>query len=256
MKLDLNCDLGEGEPNTKTRALMRSIPSANIACGGHAGNLETMRTAVRLALVHNVRIGAHPGLADRENFGRKIVPLKSAELELLILHQVSALEKIVAEAGGRLHHIKAHGALYHMVEAEPNLRKALCDLIRELWPSVRVYCLPDGKLFQEAREHGLSSWGEGFLDRAYNADGSLVARHQPGAVLSLKKFVERLDLIAGKEPIRDVNGDSLRIRAQTWCLHSDTQHAVRFAQLAAQRFKDAPPLHLRQSGRNRNDPQS
>src|SRR5262245_19829280 len=141
MTFDLNCDLGENEPRKITAALMRSVTSANIACGGHAGDLDTMRIAVKLALRHNVRIGAHPGLPDRANFGRLPTPITAADFKTLVLQQVSALERIAHDAGARLHHIKLHGALYHMVEQQPALRRAYLEMLREFWPNALIFSL-------------------------------------------------------------------------------------------------------------------
>src|SRR5256885_15204701 len=119
MKVDLNCDLGEGESVAKTRALMRSITSANVACGGHAGDVRSMETSVRLARQYGVRLGAHPGLPSQ--FGRGIVKLSPAQLELLLLHQIGALERIARFHHVKLHHIKLHGSLYHAADADPAL---------------------------------------------------------------------------------------------------------------------------------------
>src|SRR5947207_3188028 len=124
MQLDLNCDLGEGEPLSRTQTLMRSISSANIACGGHAGSLQTMLRCVRLAKECHVRLGAHPGAWDRESFGRKALRIAPDELGILLLHQVSALEKVARSMGVELHHIKLHGVLYHATESQQGLARS------------------------------------------------------------------------------------------------------------------------------------
>jgi UPF0271 protein len=225
VKFDLNCDLGENEPRARTAALMRYITSANIACGGHAGNLESMRPAVTLALKYHVQIGAHPGLNDRANFGRSVLPISAADLKTLMLQQVSALERIARDAGARLHHIKLHGALYHMVEEKSSLRQAFLEVVREFWPSLIVYSIADGQVGRAAIKAGLKSWGEGFLDRRYTVDGRLVSRNQPGAVLTPGEFQERLASLR-----------NLPIHAKTWCIHSDTKSAVEFARRAKAAF--------------------
>ena len=137
MKLDLNCDLGEGEPLPRTRVLMRWVTSANVACGGHAGDLKTMKACARLARQHGVRLGAHPGPWSRSDFGRGPVRIAPDEFELLLLHQVGALERVAQANGVRLHHIKLHGALYHVSEgneAVANRYVAVCLLRRKKFP--------------------------------------------------------------------------------------------------------------------------
>jgi 5-oxoprolinase (ATP-hydrolysing) subunit A len=225
VKFDLNCDLGENEPRARTATLMRYITSANIACGGHAGNIATMRSAVTLALKYQVQIGAHPGLNDRANFGRSVQPINAADLKTLILQQVSALERIARQAGTRLHHIKLHGALYHMVEEQSALRQAFLEVVREFWSSLIVYSMAGGEVAAEASKAGLKTWREGFLDRRYTVDGQLVSRRQPGAVLTQIQFEERLKSLR-----------NLPIHAKTWCIHSDTKKAVEFARRAKAAF--------------------
>jgi UPF0271 protein len=225
VKFDLNCDLGENEPRARTAALMRYITSANIACGGHAGNLEGMRSAVILTLKHKVQIGAHPGLNDRAKFGRIARTINAADLKTLLLQQVSALERIARDAGARLHHIKLHGALYHMVEEQSALRRAFLEVVREFWPRMIVYSMAGGEVARAAMDAGLKCWAEGFLDRRYTANGFLVPRHQSGAVLTPGEFQERLASLR-----------NLPIHAKTWCIHSDTKSAVEFARRAKAAF--------------------
>src|SRR5438093_1543012 len=144
MKLDLNCDLGEGEPGPRTRALMRWITSANVACGRHAGDLPTMESCVRLAKQFGVRLGAHPGTASRGDFGRAPVEVGADELELLLLEQVGALERLARAAGVRLHHIKLHGALYHASEASDVVARRYLRSVRRWWPRSVPYVRAGG----------------------------------------------------------------------------------------------------------------
>jgi 5-oxoprolinase (ATP-hydrolysing) subunit A len=225
VKFDLNCDLGENEPPARTAALMRYVTSANIACGGHAGDVESMRAAVKLALKNKVQIGAHPGLNDRANFGRIAQAISPAELKTLVLQQVSALERVAHDAGARLHHIKLHGALYHMVEEQNNLRRAFLEGLQEFWPSLTVYSIAGGEVARGAARAGLKSSSEGFLDRGYTKDGRLIPRTQPGAVLTLSEFAQRLESL-----------QRLPIKAKTWCIHSDTKDAIEFARRAKVAF--------------------
>ncbi len=222
VKFDLNCDLGENEPRTRTAALMRYVTSANIACGGHAGDLESMRAAAKLAIKQRVRIGAHPGLNDPRNFGRIARPISAREFKTIVLQQVCALERIIRDEGARLHHIKLHGALYHMVEDERILCRAFVELVKEFWPKLVVYSMAGGQVARAVRRAGLKSWGEGFLDRGHASDGKLIPRSQPGAVLTPGEFKKRLH--------------SLPVSAETWCIHSDTENSVRFARQARAEF--------------------
>src|SRR5262245_44340148 len=146
MKLDLNCDLGEGEPLVRTRALMRWITSANVACGGHAGDTQLMTACVRLARRYGVRLGAHPGPWDRANRGRSRVEISPDELELLLIHQVGALEKIAHAKAAKLHHVKLHGGLYHAVESSETLAKHYVTTVKHWWPGVKIYACAGGRV--------------------------------------------------------------------------------------------------------------
>src|SRR5436309_15056078 len=134
VKIDFNCDLGEGEPVARTRALMRWITSANVACGGHAGDLQTMERCVRLARQFKVRLGAHPGPWSRTDLGRGVVRVTPGELELLLIHQVSALDTVARRKGMTLHHIKLHGALYHATETNETLARRYVATVKRWWP--------------------------------------------------------------------------------------------------------------------------
>lgn len=228
MKLDLNCDLGEGEPRARTRALMRWITSANIACGGHAGDARSMRTCVRIAKEFGVHVGAHPGPWSRADLGRGGVKMTPDELELLLLQQVGALEKIAVSEGARLHHLKLHGALYHAVEADVKLARRYALVVARHWPRAIVYGFTQGHVLAAVGQAGLRGFAEGFADRAYQADGRLVPRAEPGAVLgSVAAAVDRLNDILTGRGIRAVGGRRLRVRMDTLCVHADSPDAVR-----------------------------
>lgn len=227
MKLDLNCDLGEGEPIARTRALMRGIDSANIACGGHAGDARSMRACVRLAKEFNVNVGAHPGPWSRADYGRADVKVTPNELELLLLQQVGALEMIARSEGMHLHHIKLHGALYHAVEADAKLARRYAEVVARYWPTAIVYGFASGRVLPAVRKIGLRGCAEGFADRAYQADGWLVPRTEPGAVLtSVVDSVTRLKGLLAGRGIRTVDGQWLKLRIDTLCVHADSPHAL------------------------------
>ena len=228
-RYDINCDLGEGEPERTTKALMRQVTSANIACGGHAGNVQTMTFAVREALKAGVNIGAHPGSFDRSGFGRRQVQISVEEFEILLIQQIGAVEKIVAGAGVKLHHVKLHGALYHLTDSDAEFRGAYISMIQRFWPRRIVYARAGGAVAAEAGKAGVAVWPEGFLDRRYLADGSLAPRNSARTVLTKSEFLARLKhLTHGAGPI------SAPVR--TWCFHSDTPHAMEFARLARKRL--------------------
>ena len=237
VKFDLNSDLGENEPRKLTAALMRYITSANIACGGHAGDVESMRTTVDLSLKHKVHIGAHPGLPDRANFGRGSVKISVADFKTLVLQQISALERIVHDAGATLHHIKLHGALYHMVEEKPVVCRAYLEMVQEFWPNVIIFSFAGGTVAKAAAKNQIPSWGEGFLDRGYYDKQRLVRRGEPGSLLTMEEFSARLNSLREKGTITAVFPEqSLRLAAKTWCIHSDTPDALQFAKLAREKL--------------------
>lgn len=192
--IDLNADLGEGCDNDE--ALLALVSSANIACGWHAGDVNTMRQTTAWALRQGVSIGAHPSFPDRENFGRTEMHLPPDEVYAGVLFQIGGLSAIVRAQGGRLAHVKPHGALYN----------------------------------QAARELGLAAKEEVFADRGYNADGTLVKRGTPGALLENEEAALSQTLAMVREQrVQSVDGVWVPIRAQTVCLHGDGAHALAFA---------------------------
>jgi 5-oxoprolinase (ATP-hydrolysing) subunit A len=233
MQFDLNCDLGEGESLARTKRLMAHITSANIACGGHAGDMTTMRRCVRLAKMHNVHIGAHPGSRDPRNFGRSPVKLKGHELEQLLWQQVGLLERIATEEGVKLHHIKLHGGLYHATERDLSLARSYLALVQRWWPKRIVYALAGGTVARAARTIGVRVWEEAFIDRNYLDDGSLVPRTEPEALLTERRdLIDRMRLLMERRSVRTVTGKTLRLPTRTVCVHSDTPSAVRTVRLA------------------------
>ena len=242
MRLDLNCDLGEGEPRAQTEALMRAITSANVACGGHAGDIASMTCCVALAKKYKVKLGAHPGAVDRAGFGRGELRMTPAELELLLLQQVGALERIAHTHSVKLHHIKLHGALYHATERDKRLAKAYVEIVRRWWPDAVVYALADGTVAKVARR---SVWGEAFLDRNYLDSRALVQRSESNALLKtveeVRARVERLR----RRTVVSVGGKVIRVNPRTICVHGDTPHAVEFAKVARRDIDQLLSRHSR-----------
>jgi UPF0271 protein len=237
VKLDLNCDLGEGEPLARTRALMRRVTSANVACGGHAGDLRTMELCVRLARLYGVWLGAHPGPWSRGDFGRGPLQVAPGQLELLLLQQVGALECVARANGVRLHHIKLHGALYHASEENEALAKRYVAMVKRFWPRAKIYARAGGRVARVARHAGLGVWEEAFGDRGYRDDGTLVPRTAPNALLTqTDRVLERVRRLLDEGEIIAASGKRIALRPQTLCIHSDTPHAARLAQAVVETF--------------------
>jgi len=238
MIIDLNCDLGEGEAPARTRALLKLVTSANVACGGHAGDHRTMEYCVKEGLAHGVQIGAHPGFAERASFGRIVRPVDAGELADLLLPQIGALEVILRAAGASLHHIKLHGALYHIIENKVLLARAYVDLIQRYWPGVILIAYASGAVQREAESAGVTVWPEVFADRGYLDSGQLVRREDPRALLSTPAQIhERLRNLFLYHEIVTVKGHSFKPDAKTLCIHSDSPHALKIARLASSWLK-------------------
>lgn len=240
MKLDLNCDLGEGEPPARTRALMRWITSANVACGGHAGDLETLERCVRLCQAFDVHLGAHPGSWNRSDKGRASIQLNSPDLELLLLQQVGALQRIASQKRVPLHHIKLHGALYHATEADLNLGNSYLRAVKRWWPNAILYVRAGGELARRARRCGVRIWEEAFADRGYTASGHLIPRDQRGALLhDPRQVCARIERLLRDGKLAAADGTILSIKAQTLCVHSDTPKAAVLVRAISRLLKQA-----------------
>jgi UPF0271 protein len=245
-RIDLNCDLGEGSGHDAE--LMPLITSANIACGGHAGDRQTMRTAVGLALQHGVAIGAHPGLNDREHFGRREAPIAPAEARVLVLAQIRALQLIVQSCGGQLVHVKPHGALYNMAARDPALARAVAEAVCEVDPQLVLFGLAGSQLLSAGRACGLRVASEVFADRTYQPDGSLTPRSRPEALIQNEDdAVAQVLRMVHESRVRAVDGTDVPIRADTVCVHGDGPHAVAFARRLARELRQLG-IELRSPG--------
>ena len=211
---------------------MRWITSANVACGGHAGNVASMQRCVRLAREFGVNLGAHPGMAGA--FGRGPSQISCDELELLLLQQVGALARLAIEEGLRLHHIKLHGSLYHATEQNRKLAFVYLRATRRWWPGCVLLVMSGGRVAGLARRMGIKVWEEAFVDRGYRADGTLVPRGEEGALLTdRRKVLARVSCLLAGHPIESERGQAVRIRARTLCLHGDTPGAGQLARAIA-----------------------
>lgn len=226
MIVDLNCDMGENIGNDEL--IMPFITSANIACGYHAGNAKTMRETVRLAKKYGVRIGAHPSWLDVEGFGRREMSLPLEEVEALILDQVSALEAIAEAEGAELTHVKPHGALYNQAAREFPLARAVARAVKNLKGELILVGLAGSRLIEAGVEVGLRVANEGFPDRNYNLDGTLVSRKESRAIIESPEEVAKHAM----QLIQDgVLFEGKRARVDTLCLHGDHPRVVENAKL-------------------------
>jgi len=223
--VDLNCDLGEGSAHDA--ALMSLVSSANIACGGHAGDDATMAVAVALARRQGVAIGAHPGHADRLQFGRRERAITAGAAATLVVEQVGRLEAV---AGEPPRHVKLHGGLYHQVARDEPLAVAVVEAIAARWPGMLLLAPAGSRLVAVARGRGLKVAEEAFIDRAYAADGTLVPRSRPGAVIGdAEAAAERAVRLVREGVVTAIDGGELAIRADTLCLHGDGPEPVGLA---------------------------
>jgi UPF0271 protein len=226
--IDLNADVGEG--CGQDGALMPLISSANIACGLHAGDAETMREAVALAIEHGVAIGAHPSFPDREHFGRQEMQLGAGALHECIVEQIQALARVAATAGARLRHVKPHGALYNMAARDEAVARTVVEALRSVDPALLLFGLCGSLLVTVAERLGMRAVGEAFADRAYRPDGSLQPRSEPGSVIDNEAVVvARAVEMADNWTVTAVDGSRIAIDVETICLHGDTPGAADLA---------------------------
>lgn len=215
MILDLNCDMGELEDAGHEAALMEYVTSANIACGGHAGDEAAMERTARLALARGVRIGAHPGYPDRANFGRIAIPMPAAEIERTVRRQIERLDAVVRSLGGRIVHVKPHGALYNVAVRNTEVARAIAGGVAAWDPRVTLFGLAGSAMLDVWRQMGFQVAAEAFADRRYEPDGTLRPRKFADALITDPREAARQALRFAREG-----------KAQTICVHGDTPGAV------------------------------
>ena len=231
--LDLNCDMGEGYGAWKMGdddALLDHVTSANIACGFHAGDPATIHRTVKRALEKGVAVGAHPSLPDIQGFGRRVMNIAPAEAYDIVLYQVGALAAFAKACGGRLSHVKAHGALYNMAAKDPKLADAIATADRNFDPALVLFGLAGSELVRAGRDAGLRTANEVFADRTYQSDGSLTPRSQPGAMIhDADAAIAQVRRMVGEGKVRNRQGSDTPVQADTLCIHGDEAGAVEFA---------------------------
>lgn len=235
--MDINCDMGEGTGNEEL--LMPFINSANIACGYHAGNEATMQQVIDLCLEHNVHIGAHPSFLDRQNFGRTEMHLPASEIYQLVTDQLEMLNNIITKKGGKMHHVKPHGALYNMAAKDAVLAKAIALAVKDFDSSLIYYGLSGSVMITEAADLGLQTANEVFADRTYQPDGTLTPRSLPDALVgNTDDAVKQVVRFVKENKVITVTGEEIHVRADTICIHGDGKHAVEFAKAIYQKLNE------------------
>ena len=241
--IDLNCDMGESYGRWTLgadEAVMPFISSANIACGYHGGDPHVMRRTVALALEHGVAIGAHPGLPDLMGFGRRVMEITPQEAKDYFCYQIGALREFVRVAGADLQHVKPHGILYNMAEQSEALAQAIGEAVRESGSDLILMTLASGKFDAHCRKMGCRVASEGFADRAYNVDGTLVSRKIAGSLITdPAKAAAQAVKLALEGKVRAIDGVEIDLSVQTICCHGDTPGAERIIPAVRERLEKA-----------------
>ncbi|MBN2394476.1 MAG: LamB/YcsF family protein [Anaerolineae bacterium] len=233
MRIDLNCDMGESFGRYTLgddAAMLDVVTSANVACGFHAGDPSVMQATVALAAQKGVAVGAHPGYPDLQGFGRRAMALTPAEIEASMLYQIGALAGFARAAGVPLVHVKPHGTLYNVAAREQAVAEAIVRAVAAFDSNLIVVTLPDSALARAAQAAGLRVAYEGFADRAYSEDGSLVPRSAPGAVIRDPALATaRAIRMVTQDEVEAVTGKVIPLHIDTLCIHGDTPGAVAIA---------------------------
>jgi UPF0271 protein len=232
-RVDLNCDLGESFGAYTMGMDERILPfltSANIACGFHAGDPGVMYRTVNLALKNKVAIGAHPGLPDLVGFGRRNMEISPREAYEMVIYQIGALYGFVKAAGGRMRHVKPHGALYNMAAKRRDLAEAIAEAIYQVDPELILFGLSGSELVFAGEKIGLITAHEVFADRTYQIDGSLTPRKEPNALITdEQQAVAQVVRMVKEGTVLSQQGQDIAIKADTVCIHGDGAHALEFA---------------------------
>ncbi len=241
--IDLNCDMGElpeAIADGTQEALLRSITSANVACGGHAGDERTMRTTIEQAMRAGVVVGAHPGYPDRENFGRLELKMSAEAVANSVYEQVRALAEVAAECGAKLAHVKPHGALYNQAVKNRDLAEAIAKGVAKFNKNLVLMGLAESPMLKVFRRAGFAVAAEAFADRRYEPDGTLRSRKFENALIRDPAEAAKQALsIAQRGIVTAHDGTEVKLTAQTICIHGDTPGSVQIAAAVARTLREA-----------------
>jgi 5-oxoprolinase (ATP-hydrolysing) subunit A len=233
-RIDFNCDMGESYGAWHMGddlALLDHVTSASVACGFHAGDPATIRRTVKAAVAKGVAVGAHPSLPDLQGFGRRVMQISPAEVYDIIVYQIGAVSAFARASGGRLSHVKAHGALYNMAARDRALADAIAAAVRDVDKSLVLFGLSGSELIAAAEAAGVKAAAEVFADRSYQDDGSLTPRGRPGAMIEdVEQSIGQVRSMVFKGVVRAQSGKEVAVRADTLCIHGDQPGALEFAQ--------------------------
>lgn len=241
--IDLNSDLGESFGAYKIGMDEQVIPlisCANIACGFHAGDPAVMSKTVEICKANGTHIGAHPGFPDLQGFGRRNMAVSPADVKAFVTYQIGALDAFCRSKGVKLEHVKPHGALYNMAAKDEKIAQAICSAVYEYNSNLILLALSGSQMIKKAAEIGLPWASEVFADRAYEDDGSLVARTKPGAMITDEdEAVERVIGMIKCGSVRTISGKEINIAAHSVCVHGDSEKALLFVQKLRAAFAQA-----------------
>lgn len=241
--VDINCDMGESFGSYKMGSdeeILDYITSANIACGFHAGDPATMRKTVKMALEKNVGLGVHPGLQDLHGFGRRDINITPQEAYDLVVYQIGALYAFVKAEGGKLQHVKPHGALFNMASKSAPLSEAIAEAVYKVDPELILFGLSGSELVKAGRKIGLRSANEVFSDRTYQEDGTLTSRREHNALITdHSEAVNQVIRMVKEGKFHSVQGTDVSIEANTICIHGDGESALEFAQYIPKALNEA-----------------
>ena len=241
--IDLNSDMGESYGVYRLgadRDVLLHVTSANIACGFHAGDPNTIARTVDAAIASGVAIGAHPGFDDLRGFGRRAMQVSAEEVYNITVYQVGAVKAFAEARGGRLAHVKAHGALYNMSARNRDMASALCTAVRDVDSNLIFYGLAGSDLVTAAHEVGLQCAEEVFADRTYQDDGSLTPRSEPGAMITdVQVAINQVLTMLEQKRVRALNGAWVNVKPDTLCIHGDQPGAAEFAAQISAALLDA-----------------
>jgi UPF0271 protein len=235
--IDINCDLGEGIGNEAL--LMPYLSSCNIACGGHAGDVKTMEHVVKLAKKYNVKIGAHPSFPDRDNFGRTIIEMSSSDLYKSIELQINTLIAVLKSLNLKLHHVKPHGALYNLASTDKKIAQIIVGVIKGINDNLILYAPYQSMISKIALTEGLKVIYEGFADRNYNEDLTLVSRQNKDAIIyDAEQVFEHVFKMISEGKVKTKSGVEVELKAETICVHGDHKNVVENLEVLTHKLKE------------------